>query len=107
VSAPYVSLTSSKAFEICRNFSTSGNIYSFLGKSFLTGGSLVVFFIFIGFLLIPRLTRDMAKSQELLFLFSICWCFVVAATFSYFNFSLEIGALLAGVFLAFLHIVLK
>lgn len=41
-----------------------------------------------------------AQSQELLFLFSLSWGFMVAAIFSLAGFSLETGALLAGMALA-------
>lgn len=54
----------------------------------------------IGFFVVPKIARSAAKSQELLFLFSICWCFAIAALFSYLGFSLEIGALLAGIILS-------
>jgi len=69
-------------------------------RTLLGGGGLIVFLFFIGFFVLPRITRNIAKSQELLFLFSICWCFVIAALFSYFGFSIEIGALIAGVILS-------
>lgn len=62
-------------------------------------GLIIVLFI-LGFFILPKLTKGVARSQELLFLFSICWCFVVAALFSYFGFSIEIGALIAGVILS-------
>jgi Kef-type K+ transport system membrane component KefB len=51
-------------------------------------------------LVLPRLHRFIASSQELLFLFAIGWGFGVAALFEQAGFSLEIGALLAGVALA-------
>jgi len=60
---------------------------------------LVVMFL-IGYLALPRILKSVAKSQELLFLFSICWCFLIAALFSYVGFSMEIGALVAGVILS-------
>lgn len=69
-------------------------------KSILSGGSLVVFLFLTGFFVLPKAAKHIAKSQELLFLFSICWCFVVAAAFSYLGFSIEIGALIAGVALS-------
>ena len=50
--------------------------------------------------LLPYLLRYAGKNQEILFLFSITWCFALAATFDLINFSLEIGALLAGLMLA-------
>lgn len=50
--------------------------------------------------LLPRLTRRIAESQEFLLLFSIGWCFIVATTFHFLGFGMEIGALFAGVSLA-------
>lgn len=49
---------------------------------------------------LPRLVKYMAKSQELLFLFAIAWGFGVAAAVSAIGFSIEVGALAAGVSLA-------
>lgn len=69
-------------------------------RSFLGGGVLIVVLFLLGFFALPKFTRNIAKSQELLFLFSICWCFVIAALFAFFGFSIEIGALIAGVVLS-------
>lgn len=73
---------------------------SFAFKTFLAGGSLIFILSLAGFFVIPRMMKNIAKSQELLFLFSISWCFLIAAIFSYFGFSIEIGALIAGVVLS-------
>lgn len=54
----------------------------------------------IGFYIFPIVTKSIARSQEFLLLFSITWCFLVATAFYYMGFSIEIGALLAGVTLA-------
>ena len=54
----------------------------------------------IGYYVLPKAMKSIARSQELLFLFSICWCFVLAALFVYLGFSMEIGALVAGVILS-------
>lgn len=69
-------------------------------KTFLIGGGLIVGLFLFGYLILPRITKSVAKSQELLFLFSICWCFLIVALFDFFGFSIEIGALLAGMVLA-------
>ena len=69
-------------------------------KSLLGGTILVVILFLLGFFVLPRLLKNIAKSQELLFLFSVCWCFLIASLFSFLGFSIEIGALLAGVILS-------
>ena len=56
-------------------------------------------FIISGFIL-PRMHNLIAGSQEFLFLFAIGWGFGWAALFESSGFSLEVGALLAGVSLA-------
>ncbi len=66
----------------------------------LFGALLIIGLFFIGYLILPRIMKKIAKSQELLFLFSLCWCFLASALFSYVGFSLEIGALVAGVILS-------
>ncbi len=69
-------------------------------KSLLGGAVLVTILFLIGFFALPKLMKSIAKSQELLFLFSICWCFLIASLFSFIGFSIEIGALVAGVILS-------
>jgi Kef-type K+ transport system membrane component KefB/voltage-gated potassium channel Kch len=49
---------------------------------------------------LPRFTKTIAKSQELLFVFALAWGFGVASVFTMIGFSIEIGALFAGVALA-------
>lgn len=48
----------------------------------------------------PGLSKFVAKSQELLFLFSLSWGLGLASIFYYLGFSVEIGALVAGVILS-------
>lgn len=50
--------------------------------------------------ILPALTKSFAQSQEFLLLFSIAWGMGLAALFQWFGFSIEIGALAAGVTLA-------
>jgi len=69
-------------------------------QSLLIGVGLIVFLFLSGFYILPRLTKSIAKHQELLFLFSIFWCFLIAALFGYIGFSIEIGALIAGIVLS-------
>ena len=82
------------------SMSNGTSFSSFALKGLLSGGGLIVLLFLIGLFVLPAVTRNIAKSNELLFLFSICWCFIVAALFSYFGFSIEIGALIAGISLS-------
>jgi len=76
------------------------NIITFAFTKILTGFVLIGFFFIFSILFIRKITDSIAKSQEFLLLFSISWCIAVAALFHQFGFSLEIGALLAGVSLS-------
>lgn len=71
-----------------------------VGEMFLRGGLLTfVVWLFAQKVLRP-LNNFLATSQELLFLFSLAWGFIIAAIFKVAGFSLETGALIAGVSLA-------
>lgn len=61
---------------------------------------LMAFLIICNTRLLPRISRYMAQSQELLFLFAISWGFGIATLFELSGFSIEVGALFAGVTLA-------
>lgn len=54
----------------------------------------------IGNKIMPRVGKFFARSQELLFLFTIAWGLLVASLFEVAGFSHEVGALFAGVALA-------
>jgi len=66
----------------------------------LKGFGLLALLFLVGIYILPSITRSIAKSQEFLLLFSISWCLALAALFHYLNFSMEIGALLAGITLS-------
>jgi len=66
----------------------------------LKGLLLLVGLFLIGVYLLPRITKVVAKSQEMLLLFSISWAFALSFLFYKAGFSLEIGALIAGVTLS-------
>lgn len=59
----------------------------------------ITLFIFMRFIL-PRFTGLMARNQDILFLFSIVWAIGLASLFKYLGFSMEAGALIAGVSLS-------
>jgi len=69
-------------------------------STILKGIGLLFLISLASIFILPRITNYIAKSQEFLFLFSIGWCFALAALFQMFNFSIEIGALVAGISLS-------
>lgn len=73
-----------------------------IGLLLAKGAAVLVGLIIVGAKVLPWLTRHMAKSQELLFIFALAWGFGVATLINAIGFSVEIGALFAGVALAHL-----
>lgn len=85
---------------VISSVSSGVSLTSFAIKGLVTGGAAILFLFILGFFALPRVVKNIARSQELLFLFSITWAFAIAALFSYLGFSIEIGALIAGVVLS-------
>ena len=69
-------------------------------ESVFKGVGLLILLFLISIYIFPWLTKVIAKSQEFLLLFSIGWCFAIASLFYYLNFSIEAGALVAGITLS-------
>lgn len=74
----------------------SSDLLSLLYKGVVVIGMLYLATKFI----LPLLTKTISGTQELLFLFSIAWGLGIGALFKEAGFSLEVGALAAGVSLA-------
>lgn len=55
---------------------------------------------FVSAKLLPPILDYVAKSQELLFVFAIGWCFVIALILLRLGFGIELGALIAGITLS-------
>ncbi|MBI5357840.1 cation:proton antiporter [Candidatus Saccharibacteria bacterium] len=66
----------------------------------IKGTALMVLLAFCSTKILPAVSKYMAKTQELLFLFAISWGFGIATLFELTGFSIEVGALFAGVALA-------
>lgn len=67
----------------------------------LAKGSLLIgLLMFCSIKILPKVSRYMAKTQELLFLSAIAWGFGIATLFELSGFSIEVGALFGGVALA-------
>ena len=67
---------------------------------FLTGLLFAGIVLSSSHLFLPRLDKFLAGSRELLFLFAIGWGLGISALFRAFGFSLESGALIAGISLS-------
>lgn len=75
---------------------TIGGLFLLLAKG---AGAILGLWLFTRFIIKP-LTAFLTRSQELLFLFALAWGFGIGALFLKLGFSLEVGALFAGVSLA-------
>lgn len=76
------------------------NVYIELAKTIGFGAISIIITYFISKKFLPKLLNKIAKSTELLFVFIIAWCLGIANIFYLLGFSIEIGALLAGIALA-------
>ncbi len=73
------------------------NIALFSLFTLMKGVFLISIILLISTVILPRIEKFIASSQELLFLFSITWGLGFAMLFAKLGFSVEIGALIAGV----------
>ena len=69
-------------------------------QSVLIWGGLVISLFIATMFILPVLMNMIARSQELLFVFTIGWCFAIAALFHITGMGIEIGALVAGLSLS-------
>ncbi|MFA6522217.1 MAG: cation:proton antiporter [Patescibacteria group bacterium] len=71
-----------------------------LAMSAIKGVAVIFVMWILARFVLPHLFRYAARSPELLFLTALSWCFAVAAGLQFIGFSIEMGALLAGLSLA-------
>ncbi len=71
-----------------------------IGYTILQATVLFAVVYLISKYVLPYVLAYAGKNAEVLFVFSIAWCFLFAGFFEYIHFSLEIGALIAGLMLA-------
>lgn len=76
---------------------TGDSLGTILAVSLVKGTLAILFLSALSAWVIPRIVRYAARSQELLMLVSISWCFLIAALLTAAGFGIEIGALLAGI----------
>lgn len=77
-----------------------GNAGGEIGVTLLKGVLVGAVLWFVAKYVLPSLTRAFAASQEFLFLFAVAWGLGIASLFQALGFSVEIGALAAGLTLA-------
>lgn len=80
--------------------STNGNLGGQFVKLFSSGVLISILLYLISKYILPKFSDYLAKSSELLFIFSVSWGLVLATLFYKIGFSIEIGALIAGVTLS-------
>lgn len=82
--------------------SSAGTSYEDFGLLMIKGAVLALALVIFGGYVLPRTVNIVASSQELLFIFALAWAFGVASVFWWYGFSIEVGALFAGVAIAHL-----
>lgn len=78
----------------------TATVGSVLATLIAKGILLVAVVYFLSRFLLPLILDRVASSAEYLFIFTIAWCFGVASLVHWFGFSIEIGAIVAGISLA-------
>lgn len=85
---------------VISSFSAQSNALPSIFFTFLKGIILIVLITPISVYILPKFDNFFAKSQEFLFLFSIAWGLGFSALFFELGFSIEVGALIAGILLS-------
>jgi len=85
---------------IISSSSGEGDITIMIFEAIIKGFGLILITFLLGAYVLPSLSKWAAKSQEFLLMFSLGWCLFFSVGFYLMGFSMEIGALLAGVTLA-------
>lgn len=85
---------------VVSSLSSDTNSANVLLFTLLKGAGLIIILFLISKYLLPKMSNFIAKSQEFLFLFAITWGFGLSMMFVFAGFSVEVGALIAGVMLS-------
>lgn len=85
---------------IVSSLAKDASITGFITQTVIKGGLFGTALTLLAIYVLPKLGAFFAKSQEVLFVFSIGWGLGIAALCTLLGFSVEIGALAAGVALA-------
>jgi len=74
----------------------AGSLLTLISKGLVA----IIAIILISKYLLPKLLNRISNSSELLFIFTITWCFGMANFLYFLGFSIEIGAIVAGISLS-------
>ena len=85
---------------VVSSFSNGGNVTNLIFSTLIKGIIIFVVLFPISYFVLPKLSSFFAKSQEFLFVFAISWGLGLSALFLYSGFSIEVGALIAGIMLS-------
>ena len=81
-------------------FSSGATLEHIFVSSLVKGIVILPLLWLVSTKVVPPLLSYVARSQELLLVFALSWCFLVAGVLVFFGFGIEIGALLAGMSLS-------
>ena len=85
---------------VVSSLSNGGGAGNVIFSTVLKGVILIGVLIPVSRYVLPKLSNFFAKSQEFLFIFAVSWGFGLSLLFIYIGFSIEVGALIAGVMLS-------
>jgi len=85
---------------VVSSLSNGGNATNLIFSTITQGTVIFVSLFLLSYFVLPKLGSFFAKSQEFLFIFAISWGLGLSALFLYFGFSIEVGALIAGIMLS-------
>lgn len=81
-------------------FASGASLTQVVSTTLVKGIVIIPVLWFISAKVVPVIVAYAAKSQELLFIYSIAWCFLIAGLLTWLGFGVELGALIAGVTLS-------
>lgn len=85
---------------VVSSLSNDASASTYLAASLFKGSIAILVLIPLSYYVFPKLSGFFAKSQEFLFLFAMAWGLGFAYLTAYAGFSIEVGALIAGVSLS-------
>ena len=85
---------------VVSSLSNGGNVSNLIFSTLAKGVILLAVLSPLSYFVLPKLSAFFAKSQELLFVFAISWGLGLSALFLFYGFSIEVGALIAGIMLS-------